>query len=58
MGLKQPILAERVVLVVGGRGMRSRVARASGCNGVGVRAVARVKGSRRVVSGKRRCIVM
>lgn len=59
VGLKQPIGAERLVLVlvVGDRGMRSRVAKASDCNGVGVRAVVRVKGGRRVVSKKKGCIV-
>lgn len=60
VGLKQPILEDGlvvVVLVVGGRGMRSRVVRASDCGGVGVRGVARVMGSSRVVK-RRGCIAM
>ena len=62
MGLKQAILADGLalvlVLVVGVRGMRSRVVRASECDRVGVRGVARVKGSRREVSKKGGCIAM
>ena len=60
VGLKQAILPEGlvVVLVVGGRGMRSRVVRARDCDVVGVKGWARMKGSRRVVSKRRGCIVM